>query len=132
MIEITKSKTAGCDLIVAERLRQIKKEKWNANHDDEHRRMEMSRAAAAYLLNVWERSKLQEGVAERYVLSAAVNVLWPWEDMWWKPADDPVRTLVKAGALIAAEIDRLNRLHIENGIQHPKEKQPALNLTSSP
>ena len=35
--------------------------------------------------------------------------LWPWSDKWWKPSDDPVRNLVKAGALLAAEIDRLQR-----------------------
>ena len=28
---------------------------------------------------------------------------------WWKPSIDPVRNLAKAGALIAAEIDRLQR-----------------------
>ena len=35
---------------------------------------------------------------------------WPWDMKWWKPSDeDPIRNLVKAGALIAAEIDRLQR-----------------------
>lgn len=34
---------------------------------------------------------------------------WPWADDWWNPSDDPVRNLVKAGALIAAEIDRIQR-----------------------
>ena len=34
---------------------------------------------------------------------------WPWEDNAWKPSGDPVWNLVKAGALIAAEIDRLAR-----------------------
>ncbi|HEU5085706.1 MAG TPA: hypothetical protein VFU14_20360 [Acidimicrobiales bacterium] len=32
---------------------------------------------------------------------------WPWAPEWWDPSEDPVRNLVKAGALIAAEIDRL-------------------------
>ena len=32
---------------------------------------------------------------------------WPWGQAWWKPSTDPIRNLVKAGALIAAEIDRL-------------------------
>jgi hypothetical protein len=32
---------------------------------------------------------------------------WPWEPEGWKPSDDPIRNLVKAGSLIAAEIDRL-------------------------
>jgi hypothetical protein len=34
---------------------------------------------------------------------------WPWDERWWKPSNDPIRDLVKAGALIAAEIDRLQR-----------------------
>jgi hypothetical protein len=34
---------------------------------------------------------------------------WPWSKKWWKPSSDPIRNLVKAGALIAAEIDRLQR-----------------------
>lgn len=33
---------------------------------------------------------------------------WPWAVRWWKPKD-PIRDLVRAGALIAAEIDRLQR-----------------------
>lgn len=32
---------------------------------------------------------------------------WPWDASWWKPTADPVANLVKAGALIAAELDRL-------------------------
>jgi len=34
---------------------------------------------------------------------------WPWEWDQWKPSLDPIRNLEKAGALIAAEIDRLRR-----------------------
>jgi hypothetical protein len=32
---------------------------------------------------------------------------WPWADEFYKPGTDPVRTLVKAGGLIAAAIDAL-------------------------
>lgn len=33
----------------------------------------------------------------------------PWDNEWWKPSpDDRKRELVKAGALIAAAIDRLS------------------------
>ena len=39
---------------------------------------------------------------------------WPWSDKWWKPKDK-IRDLVRAGALIAAEIDRLQRLK-EGGV----------------
>jgi hypothetical protein len=37
--------------------------------------------------------------------------MWPWDNKYWKPSEDKVRNLVKAGALIAAEIDRLQRLN---------------------
>jgi hypothetical protein len=34
--------------------------------------------------------------------------MWPWEASWWKPSQtDRIKELAKAGALIAAEIDRL-------------------------
>jgi hypothetical protein len=38
-------------------------------------------------------------------------VAWPWDKGWWKPTpDNRIRELEKAGALIAAEIDRLQRM----------------------
>lgn len=40
---------------------------------------------------------------------------WPWADSWWKPSTDPVRNLVKAGALVAAEIDRYQRIAAKAG-----------------
>ena len=78
----------GAELIAAERLRQIVVEGWTPEHDDGHATDDLAEAAAAYLLND--------------------ETLFPWPD-WWKPGDDPIRRLVKAGALIAAEIDRLQR-----------------------
>ena len=33
---------------------------------------------------------------------------WPWERDWWKPVDNR-RDLVRAGALISAELDRMDR-----------------------
>jgi hypothetical protein len=38
-----------------------------------------------------------------------VSRLWPFEPASYKLSDDPIRNLTKAGALIAAEIDRLER-----------------------
>lgn len=37
---------------------------------------------------------------------------WPWSREWWKPKN-PRRDLVKAGALIVAEIERLDRLEAQ-------------------
>jgi hypothetical protein len=87
----------GADLIAAERQRQIDAEGWTPEHDMEHHGEDLSKAALCYL----------QPRAFR-VLNGDVPVLWPWAARYWKPTpDDRVRELVKAGALIAAEIDRL-------------------------
>lgn len=46
---------------------------------------------------------------------ADLNAPWPWDADAWKPTQDPIRQLVKAGALIAAEIDRRQRAGEVNG-----------------
>jgi len=84
----------GAELIVAERARQQSAEGWSEFHDDTHKRGEMARAAACYALQ-------HTNVSGR-------AIRWPWSRDWWKPKD-PIRNLVRAGALIAAEIDRLQR-----------------------
>lgn len=83
--------------IAAERRRQIEAEGWTPEHDDEHEPRMLAAAGACYALH-W----LTEG--NRPLLS-----IWPWDSSWWKPSADPRRNLVKAGALIAAEIERLDR-----------------------
>ena len=40
-----------------------------------------------------------------------VPVMFPFSSVWWKPSpENRIKELAKAGALIAAEIDRLQRL----------------------
>ena len=85
----------GVALIAAERARQINAEGWSPAHDAEHTDGELACAAACYA--VPPGYKLRERTPP---------FLWPWEESWWKPGDR-VRELTKAGALIAAEIDRL-------------------------
>lgn len=91
----------GIELIAQERERQISKEGWTPEHDATHTNEALAMAAACYAQPAWAR-----------VLSAigSTPVRWPWNSDWWKPGPDRVRELVKAGALIAAEIDRLQRL----------------------
>ncbi len=84
----------GVAAIAAERRRQVEAEGWTPEHDDQHTRGELARAAACYAL--------------AYDLGSERELLWPWAEDWWKPADR-IRDLEKAGALIAAEIDRLKR-----------------------
>jgi hypothetical protein len=89
----------GAEQIVTERIRQRCTEGWTPEHDDEHVEGELARAAACYAKP-----------AEARWPTRGVPVSWPWSPGDWKPdPDDRIRELVKAGALIAAEIDRLAR-----------------------
>lgn len=93
----------GVALIAAERKRQVESEGWTPEHDDVHEMGELPAAAMCYAAECVEEDIVQ--VADEYFASD----WWPWDASWWKPSDDPIRNLVKAGALIAAEIDRLQR-----------------------
>lgn len=93
----------GIEVIAAERQRQIEQEGWTTDHDDQHESSELARAAACYALPKWARM--------HHLTDPTIPRGWPWQKAWWKPTpDDRVRELTKAGALIAAEIDRLLRL----------------------
>ena len=93
---------SGVELIAEERARQINAEGWTPQHDDEHTMAELSFAARAYLGHA---IGTQFGTA----VKTTVPGEWPWAAKWWKPSGIAERDLIKAGALIAAEIDRLNR-----------------------
>ena len=111
---VTAQASVGVALIADERRRQIEREGWSASHDDEHNRDELALAAATYALPPKMRGKKSLGMwqpSRSPAWEMIVPTLWPWEYDWWKPEpNDRVRELVKAGALIAAEIDRLRRL----------------------
>jgi hypothetical protein len=85
--------------VLAERKRQVQTEGWTPEHDDSHGMGEMARAAATYAMVG------SAGVIDR---GDGVPTTWPWSAQWWKPSDRR-RDLVKAGALILAEIERLDR-----------------------
>lgn len=103
------SMKTGIELISEERIRQLCKEGWTPEHDDTHDMGELLRGGAAYAL------------AANAGADALIPASWPWSQRWWKPSDDPVRNLVKAGALIAAEIDRLQR---KRGYKAPPPDRP--------
>ena len=89
----------GAEAIAAERLRQMQVEGWAPAGDDAYTEGQLGRAAMVYV-------ELAEGVP---LAQAALN--WPWDIAWLKhDPEDPARSLVKAGALIAAEYDRMKRL----------------------
>ncbi len=94
---------AGVELIAAERRRQVEREGWTADRDDRlYANGDLIKAAESYAQVAFET-----GILGR-VLRRPPEA-WPWDEKWWKPSADPVRDLVKAGALLAAEIDRLQR-----------------------
>lgn len=88
--------------IAAERQRQIDSEKRSEASDDLYIEGELARGAVAYAL------------AGSGLDHAAAGGMWPvsWHYSWWKPTT-PRRDLVKAGALIVAEIERIDRAALE-------------------
>jgi len=107
----------GIELIQAERQRQIDVEKWTPEHDDKHDAGELVAAAATYALEA-----TFDGPA---VKRGWFNQFWMFDDAWFKPGTK-VRMLTKAGALIAAEIDRLQRAKKD----HPIEVRVASDTTA--
>lgn len=92
---------SGIELIAQERRRQIDAEGWTPEHDDEHVNGELIASARCYAKYAqYQPTGTADGNHPQW---------WPWDDEHWKPSPDPIRNLVKAGALIAAEIDRLQR-----------------------
>ncbi len=83
--------------VLAERRRQVEVEGWTPEHDDEHSESEMSLAAACYAMAAGGYAKGQ------------TPPIWPWALEGWKPSYGR-RDLIKAGALILAEIERIDRL----------------------
>lgn len=82
--------------VLAERHRQITSEGWTPEHDDEHVDGQIAEAAAAYAYYAHDPS---------YDIAPS---MWPWVATAWKHTN-PRRDLVKAGALIIAEIERIDR-----------------------
>lgn len=95
---MTTSTSIGVARIGDERRRQIKDEGYTPEHDAEHNDASLLAAAACYLDEA-RRGPRRERVPDG----------WPWGVEDWKPSMHPERNLEKAGALIAAEIDRLAR-----------------------
>ncbi|WP_322105877.1 hypothetical protein [Paraburkholderia sp. J41] len=91
--------------VLAERARQVNEEGWTPEHDDAHRPHEMSCAAGCYAM---------------YTLAYPAGdppPQWPWHAAWWKPTTHR-RNLIKACALLLAEIERIDRDPGDESIHH--------------
>lgn len=93
--------------IAAERRRQVCVEDWTPEHDDEHDTGALAAAAACYALEACAPAAENDYWRERR--RTAARELWPWDYEWRKPKGSR-RDLVRAAALIVAEIERLDRL----------------------
>ena len=101
----------GAYLIAQERDRHVWDEGWTAEHDDQHPHGEMAMAGTCYARHAATCPYIDNIKAYR---SAPPPPDWPWGPEWWKPKQ-PQRDLIRAGALMAAEFDRIDRRIIRDG-----------------
>lgn len=99
----------GARRIILERHRQVNEERCDAEHDKQHSDGELVMAAIAYAAapnTVFaRRTDLEDDETNQVFVFEGI---WPWGDEHDKRAKHgPIRRLEIAGALIAAEIDRL-------------------------
>jgi hypothetical protein len=83
--------------VLIERRRQVEVEGRTPEHDDKYAQGDLAEAAGTYALHAYDAATLD-----------GTPAWWPWEAKWFK-LGTPRRNLVKAGALILAEIERLDR-----------------------
>lgn len=118
----------GASRIAKERQRQVEKEGWSASHDAEHDQGEMAMAAACYATPIPIRGEMRiprpcgcrsanecfhnlDGGAPEWVDP------WPWDPKYDKrEKHSRIRSLEVAGALVAAEIDRLLAAEGQGGV----------------
>ena len=100
--------------VAAERRRQVEAEGWTPAHDDRHTDGAISLAASGYAMtasdqiqavaNEWDH----DSSLEEFVIAPTAYEPWPHD--WEFKQCTPRQALVNAGALILAEIERLDRL----------------------
>lgn len=93
-LHIRRPLSSFAQAVIAERVRQIEQEGWDAAHDDNHYPGELAKAGAAYAFDPG---------------ATAPPMMWPWHDEWWKPEGGLRRNWVKAAALILAEGEKFDR-----------------------
>lgn len=110
----------GIELIAEERARQISSEKWTPEHDDSHIDGHLAKAAAELAAH---------GTDMETIDHLSMRDVW---GLVRKHRANRERQLVIAGALIAAEIDRLQRNQGKNAGDQQSEAAPnASNIAGS-
>lgn len=122
----------GVERIARERARQISEEGYDDVHDDEHGGSEIAMAAACYAASAADKRIY---VMEEFAASVSFIDPWPWDERFdnrpyygnvlQEPESDAqrIRMLEKAGALIAAEIDRLLRRQMKRSGEGGKKRK---------
>ena len=96
----------GIELIAEERQRQIEVECWTPKHDSKHVNGELANAASYYAMT----DETIDFINNQWGNDMHLHI-WPFDLKWLKRTpENRIRDLQKAGALIAAEIDRIQYL----------------------
>ena len=95
LAQVVKSPSNAVQSVIAERQRHQSAEGWTPEHDDQYSKSQLLWASSCYVLNAIHPFN-------------RIPFDWPWTPEWWKRTN-PRRDLVKAGALILAEIERIDR-----------------------
>jgi hypothetical protein len=123
--------TKAASDVLAERARQVKAEGWTPEHDDQHGDGSMALAAACYAMfaSVSDEARAATDMPGELTTDGrsihgwgAWLEIWPWTRSWWKPKDRR-RDLVRAAALLLAEIERLDRAAGNDGVPASQEGQ---------
>lgn len=94
----------GINDVASERMRQIEEEGYGAASDDSFDGGRLAAAGACYGIHAaWTLSEASKGQD-----LTGLPAWWPMDASGWKPTD-PRTNLVKAAALIIAEIDKFDR-----------------------
>ncbi len=103
---VAPSRKTGAYLIAEERERQIEALGYTPERDQHYGTGQLARAASCYALPEAFRSRPDHKRLKKN--GQYVPNEWPFAPEYWKPSpDNRIRELQKAGALIAADIDRL-------------------------
>ncbi|MFC3859431.1 hypothetical protein ACFOPQ_01400 [Deinococcus antarcticus] len=100
--------------VLSERTRQVS-HGFDSKHDDLHTSGELALAAAGYAINTSLDSVLYDVTVQVPTSSFTMPVNWPFPPEWFKPTNRR-RDLIKAMALIVAEVERLDRLEEQQAI----------------
>ena len=103
--------SAGLGAMAEERLQHYSREGHTNDGDDKYDDFQLTFAAICYAEQATDPPNL------RQFNRKDIPLHWPWHESSWKPAkgdsiEERQRELAKAGSLIAAEYDRLERIRV--------------------